>query len=113
MGKVALILGLAAGYVLGTRDGRERYQQLKTQADRVVQDPRFRQKATQVQELAKKKTPLFQDRTGRAVHEASDETGNPPSADMRPTPTSTAAAGQTPIPDPQHAPDPVVGDTHV
>lgn len=30
-GKIGLIVGLGAGYVLGTRAGRERYEQIKTQ----------------------------------------------------------------------------------
>ena len=34
-GKVGLVLGLAAGYVLGTRAGRERYEQIKAQAAKV------------------------------------------------------------------------------
>ena len=34
-GKVGLVIGLAAGYVLGTRAGRERYEQIKDQALKV------------------------------------------------------------------------------
>jgi len=34
-GKVGLVIGLAAGYVLGTRAGRERYEQIKAQVDKV------------------------------------------------------------------------------
>ena len=34
-GKVGLVVGLAAGYVLGTRAGRERYEQIKEQATKV------------------------------------------------------------------------------
>lgn len=30
-GKAGLVIGLAAGYVLGTRAGRERYEQIKAQ----------------------------------------------------------------------------------
>ena len=30
-GKVGLVVGLSVGYVLGTRAGRERYEQIKTQ----------------------------------------------------------------------------------
>ncbi len=30
-GKVGIVVGLAAGYVLGSRAGRERYEQIKTQ----------------------------------------------------------------------------------
>jgi len=34
-GKAGLVIGLAVGYVLGTRAGRERYEQIKTQAAKV------------------------------------------------------------------------------
>lgn len=34
-GKVGLVIGLAAGYVLGARAGRERYEQIKAQVDKV------------------------------------------------------------------------------
>ncbi|HJW62246.1 MAG TPA: YtxH domain-containing protein, partial [Actinomycetes bacterium] len=33
-GKLGIAVGLAAGYVLGTRAGRERYQQLTASAKR-------------------------------------------------------------------------------
>lgn len=36
-GKVAFVLGAAVGYVLGTRAGRERYEQIKRGARRVWQ----------------------------------------------------------------------------
>jgi len=38
-GKFGLAVGLAAGYVLGTRAGRERYQQLTASAKRIADDP--------------------------------------------------------------------------
>jgi hypothetical protein len=38
-GKLGLAAGLAAGYVLGTRAGRERYQQLTASAKRLADDP--------------------------------------------------------------------------
>lgn len=34
-GKVGLVIGLAAGYVLGTRAGRERYDQIKAQVEKL------------------------------------------------------------------------------
>jgi hypothetical protein len=41
-GKLGLAVGLAAGYVLGTRAGRERYQQLTASAKRLADDPSLR-----------------------------------------------------------------------
>ncbi|HLT67544.1 MAG TPA: hypothetical protein VKZ73_06700 [Microbacterium sp.] len=38
-GKIGLIVGLGAGYVLGTRAGRARYEQIKKQAEKVWELP--------------------------------------------------------------------------
>jgi hypothetical protein len=38
-GKLGIAVGLAAGYVLGTRAGRERYQQLTASAKRIADEP--------------------------------------------------------------------------
>jgi hypothetical protein len=51
--KAALLVGAGVGYVLGTRDGRERYEQLTAQLDRVRRDPRVRAKAAQTQQVAR------------------------------------------------------------
>jgi hypothetical protein len=44
--RAAFLAGLAVGFVAGTRAGRERYEQMKKAATRVVQSPPV-QKATQ------------------------------------------------------------------
>jgi hypothetical protein len=69
-GKAALVLGLAAGYVLGTRDGRERYEEIKAQANRLVNDPRVQEKASQATDLAKQKAPVLKDKVAGATHKA-------------------------------------------
>ena len=38
-GKLGIAVGLAAVYVLGTRAGRERYQQLTASAKRIADEP--------------------------------------------------------------------------
>lgn len=48
-GKVGLVIGLAAGYVLGTRAGRERYEQIKTQAAKVWELDPVQAQVTRVQ----------------------------------------------------------------
>jgi len=37
--KFGLVVGLGLGYVLGTRAGRERYEQIKEQASKIRQSP--------------------------------------------------------------------------
>ncbi|GGZ74032.1 YtxH domain-containing protein [Streptomyces subrutilus] len=43
--KVTFVVGLALGYVLGTRAGRERYEQLKKSAREISQNPVVRNAA--------------------------------------------------------------------
>ncbi|MFC7494543.1 MULTISPECIES: hypothetical protein [unclassified Nocardioides] len=40
MKKTSLLIGVAIGYVLGTRAGRERYEQIKTGASKVAHSPK-------------------------------------------------------------------------
>jgi cobalamin biosynthesis Mg chelatase CobN len=95
-GKAALVVGLATGYVLGTRDGRARYQQIKSQANRFLQDPRVQQKATQATELAKEKAPLVKDKvagvTQKATSKASSKVGKHSSGDSGTSSTSSTGS---------------------
>jgi hypothetical protein len=52
-GKAALLIGAAAGYVLGARAGRERYQEIMSKADQLWHDPKVQEKASQAQDMAK------------------------------------------------------------
>lgn len=45
MRRLTFIAGLAVGYVLGTKAGRERYEQLKKSATRISQNPAVRNAA--------------------------------------------------------------------
>ncbi|PJJ56594.1 hypothetical protein CLV56_0803 [Mumia flava] len=44
-GKLSFLVGLGAGYVLGARAGRERYEQMAEKAQGIWRDPRVREKA--------------------------------------------------------------------
>ena len=52
-GKAGLVIGLAVGYVLGTRAGRERYEQIKTQWLKVWNAEPVQQQVGKVKEFAK------------------------------------------------------------
>lgn len=60
-GKIMFVLGAAAGYVVGTRRGRQGYEQLKRQASDAWQNPRVQstvQKTVDnVEQFAKDKVP--------------------------------------------------------
>lgn len=53
--RIAFVLGMGAGYVLGAKAGRQRYQQIVTKAQDVWQNPRVQAKADEAQHLAKEK----------------------------------------------------------
>lgn len=50
--KLALLLGGAAGYVLGARDGRQRYEQIKAKVEEIWHHPTVRQKMGQATDNA-------------------------------------------------------------
>ncbi|MDT0158058.1 hypothetical protein Q9R19_10530 [Microbacterium sp. ARD32] len=52
-GKIGLVVGLGAGYVLGTRAGRERYEQIKTQWLKLWHLDPVQKQVVRVQEIAK------------------------------------------------------------
>jgi hypothetical protein len=52
-GKVGLVIGLAAGYVLGARAGRERYEQIKAQVDKVWNLEPVQEQVSKAKEFAK------------------------------------------------------------
>lgn len=52
-GKIGLVVGLAAGYVLGARAGRKRYEQIKTQWLKVWHLDPVQERVEQVKSFAK------------------------------------------------------------
>jgi hypothetical protein len=73
MKKLTLLIAAGIGYVLGTRAGRERYEQIKRTATRVKDDPRVQEKATQAADLAKEKAPIVKDKVAAAASTAADK----------------------------------------
>lgn len=45
MHRLMFVAGLAVGYVLGTRSGRERYEQMRSSAQQLAQNPAVRNAA--------------------------------------------------------------------
>jgi len=56
-GKILLVVGLGVGYVLGTRAGREKYDQLKARAQKLWNDPRVQKGVNQAEDFVKDKAP--------------------------------------------------------
>jgi SLT domain-containing protein len=99
-GKITLLAGTAIGYVLGTRAGRERYEQIKSQAQSLWGNPKVQEKAAQAQDFAKQKAPEVQQKVKDTVQKSSggsDRGSAPPSstAPSTETPTATSATSAT------------------
>lgn len=55
--KLTFLVGAAAGYVLGARSGRERYDQIVQKAQSLWKDPRVQDAAEKVQHAAQDYVP--------------------------------------------------------
>jgi hypothetical protein len=60
--RLPLLIAGGIGYVLGTKAGRERYEQIRGQFNKVKDDPRVQEKAHQAADLAKEKAPVVKDK---------------------------------------------------
>ena len=56
-GKILLVVGVGIGYVLGTRAGREKYEQMKAAVDKLWNDPRVQKQVDNAQDFVKDKAP--------------------------------------------------------
>jgi hypothetical protein len=56
-GKILLVVGLGVGYVLGSRAGRERYDQIVAKAQEFWNDPRVKSQVNNAQGFVKDKAP--------------------------------------------------------
>ena len=73
MKKLMLLIAGGVGYVLGTKAGRERYEQIKRTATRVKDDPRVQEKAHHAADVAKEKAPVVKDKVTTAASTAADK----------------------------------------
>ncbi|MFE5400763.1 YtxH domain-containing protein [Streptomyces sp. NPDC056580] len=67
--RLTFIAGVALGYVLGTRAGRERYEQLKKTARRFAENPAVRNTAETAAQQGRQYA-------GKAFHTVSDKVGD-------------------------------------
>ena len=65
--RVVFVVGLAIGYVLGSRAGRERYEQIKRLAQRVADNPKIQEAAGLVGARASQVVTVARDRVGEKV----------------------------------------------
>jgi hypothetical protein len=73
MKKLLLLVAGGIGYVLGTRAGRERYEQIAGLATKVKNDPRVQDAAHQAAETAKAQAPMVKDKVTSAASTVADK----------------------------------------
>lgn len=62
MKKIVLLLAVGIGYVLGTKAGRERYEQLRAGFLKVKESPTVQSTAHQAADVAREKAPVVKDK---------------------------------------------------
>ena len=69
--KTTILAAAAAGYVLGARAGRERYEQIVDAAGRVKGSPQVQKAAAQAQDFAAEQAPIVKEKAQEAAEKAS------------------------------------------
>ncbi|NUO98192.1 MAG: YtxH domain-containing protein [Nonomuraea sp.] len=67
--RMTFAVGMAIGYVLGSRAGRERYEQIKRAAQRVADSPRFQETAGVVGAQASKLAGAAREKVGGTLQQ--------------------------------------------
>jgi hypothetical protein len=94
--RVLILVAGGVGYVLGTKAGRERYEQMRNTVIKVKDDPRVQEKAHQAADLAKEKAPVVKEKLteaadkGAAKVRSSNGGGSSKDAAAKLNPESTA-----------------------
>ena len=75
--RLPLLIAGGIGYVLGTKAGRERYEQIRATFDKVKDDPRVQEKTQQAADLAKEKAPVVKEKVAEATDKATTKVKRP------------------------------------
>jgi SLT domain-containing protein len=70
MSKTSMLFAGAVGYVLGARAGRERYEQIMNQAQRIWTNPNVQKASRNAQDLAREKAPIVGEKLSGAAKSA-------------------------------------------
>ncbi len=96
--KAAFLVGGAVGYVLGTRAGREQFERIRGQAQRLWEDPRVQGTVNDVEQrataLVKEKAPEVKDKVSEVVKSATDAVRSRTGATDEPGAATTEPATQ-------------------
>ena|SRR5690554_5738845 len=98
-GKILIVAGLAVGYVLGARAGRERYEEIKRAATKFWNDPRVQHQVENVEEFAKDKAPevaeFISDNAKKVVSQVRSTKNSAKKSGSTSSAKSTSGAGKT------------------
>ena len=103
---LATAFGVGVGYVLGTRAGRGKFEELKAQAQRIVTDPDVRQKVADLPNQVRENLPKAQSAVSDAVKVASEKVQAAKGRDSGSTSGATTPGASTSVP-PTTVTDPV------
>jgi hypothetical protein len=73
MRKMTALVAGGVGYVLGARAGRERYEQIRSMANKVKSNPKVQQTARQAADAAKEAAPVVKDKVAGAADVAAQK----------------------------------------
>lgn len=73
MSKISFVAGAAVGYVLGTRAGEKRYEQIKKQAGKAWSNPAVQDKVSAATETVKAKAPVVAAAVGQKAADVSKD----------------------------------------
>jgi hypothetical protein len=93
-GKILFVAGLGLGYVLGTRAGREKYDELKTAALKVWNDPRVQKQVDAVEDFVKDKAPEVAEFVSDGAKNIVDKVSAKVPAPKKPATTRTSTAAK-------------------
>jgi hypothetical protein len=89
--KPSLVVGFAAGYVLGSRAGRERYEQISNGARKVMGNPTVQSAASKAQETVATQAPVVADAVKDKATSAASAVADKVSRDSDSAPSGTNA----------------------
>jgi hypothetical protein len=75
MRKLTVLIAGGLGYVLGSRAGRQRYEQIKGLAVKVKDNPTVQEKAQQAADVAKAQAPVVKDKLAGVADTAKSKVG--------------------------------------
>jgi len=87
-------VGLAAGYVLGTKAGRAKYTELKARASDVWHDPHVQKAVSDAGDLVREAAPVVQEKLVDVAKAAKDKVTGSSSTDTSSPSTSSASSAQ-------------------